>query len=193
MSRFPDCRRLARNALVLLAVTAIAVGSAEAATTFFGLSFPDRVADAQIGPTHDFETTAPGLGYGVRYQKPGWTIDVYIYDLGRKSIPDDLDSDALKAQVMQAQGDVFGQQERGNYTDVKVTASRIMKDAGGRARFLCEDFTYVRKASGGVDSYLCLTGWNDKFVKFRLTTARSQRSAAEAQRFMQGWFKVLWP
>jgi hypothetical protein len=170
-----------------------AIATARAAATYFGLTFPDRVADAQIGATHDFETSNPGLGYGVRYQKPGWAIDIYIYDLGRPSIPDDVGSDALKAQLEQAQGDVFEQQKRGAYAQVKVTASYVVKDARGRARFLCEDFSYIRKPEGSVDSFLCLTGWNNKFVKFRLTTLRGERSAAEARRFMQAWLKVLWP
>jgi hypothetical protein len=193
MSTRDEGRRWLHVALVAFGILAAAVGGAGAAVSFFGLTFPDRVADAQIGPTHDFETTNPGLGYGVRYQKPGWAIDVYIYDLGRAAIPDDVESDALKGQVAQAQGDVFQQQEKGNYAQVGVTGTRLMKDARGQARFRCEDFTYVRKNEGSVDSFLCLTGWNNKFVKFRLTTRHDPRSAAEAQRFMQGWFKVLWP
>jgi hypothetical protein len=170
-----------------------AIATAHAAVTYFGLTFPDRVGDAKIGPTRDFETTNPGLGYGVKYEKPGWAIDVFIYDLGRASIPDDPGSDVLKAQVDQAQGDVFEQQTRGAYADVKVTSSYLIKDARGQPRFLCEDFSYVRQNVGNVDSFLCLTGWHDKFVKFRLTTLHGSRSPAEARRFMEGWFKVLWP
>ena len=169
-----------------------AASVAQAATIYYGLTFPERVADAQIGPTHDFETKDPGLGYSVRYQKPGWGIDIYIYDLGRSSIPSDLGSDALKAQIKQAQGDIFEQQQRGTYANVKVTRSYVIKDAAGRSRFLCEAFTYARQ-NVDVDSYLCLTGWNDKFIKFRLTAARSSRNAAEALRFMEAWLRVLWP
>jgi hypothetical protein len=170
-----------------------AVAAARAAVTYFGLTFPDRVADAQIGTTNDFEAKNPGLGYGVRYQKPGWAIDIYIYDLGRPSIPDDVGSDALKAQLEQAQGDVFEQQKRGVYAQVKVTGSYVVKDGGGRARFRCEDFNYVRQPEGNVDSFLCLTGWNNKFVKFRLTTRHDPRSGGETRRFMEAWLKILWP
>jgi hypothetical protein len=170
-----------------------ALASARAAVTHFGLTFPDRVGDAQIGTTRDFEANDPGLGYGVKYQKPGWAIDIFIYDLGRKSIPDDPESDVLKAQVAQAHGDIFEQQKAGAYTDVKVTASYVIRDARKRVRFACEDFNYVRKPEGNVDSYLCLTGWHNKFVKFRLTTLHGSRSAPEARRFMESWFRILWP
>jgi hypothetical protein len=164
-----------------------------AALTFFGLTFPEQVAGAKIGSARDFETSDPGLGYGVKYEKPGWALDVFIYDLGRKSIPDDIDSDVLKAQIAQAQGDIFEQEKKGTYQQVKLTRSHVVNDSRGRGRLLCEDFTYVRQPEGSVDSFLCLTGWKNKFVKFRLTTRRNPRSAAEAQRFVDAWLKILWP
>jgi len=184
-------RGVAAMMAVLLVVGAFA--RVQAAETYFGLTFPDRVGDAKFASTRDFETTDPGLGYGVKYEKPGWAVDVFIYDLGRASIPDDLGSDVLKAQVKQAQGDVFEQQKKGAYANVKVTASYVIRDARRRDRFLCEDFNYVRQNVGNVDSFLCLTGWHNKFVKFRLTTLHGSRSPAEARRFMEAWFKVLWP
>ena len=88
-------RGLAAGVAALLLLGTVASAGA-AALTFFGLTFPEKVADAKIGPARDFETSDPGLGYGVKYEKPGWAIDVFIYDLGRKSIPDDIDSDVLK-------------------------------------------------------------------------------------------------
>ena len=44
-----------------------------------------------------------------------------------------------------------------------------------------------------MDSFLCLTGWNNKFVKFRLTTRHDPRSGGEVRRFMEAWLKILWP
>jgi hypothetical protein len=164
-----------------------------AALTFFGLTFPERVADAQLGSSRDFETENPGLGYGVRYEKPGWGIDMFIYDLRRPSIPDDVGSEVIKAQVKQAEGDVFEQEKRGAYKDVKVTGSYTINDRSGRGRFLCEDFSYSREPEGKVDSFLCVTGWHNKFVKFRMTTRPSPRSSADSRRFVEAWLKILWP
>ena len=178
-------------AALLLLGTVAAAGAA--ALTFLGLTFPERVAGVPIGSSRDFETEHPGLGYGVRYDKPGWSIDIFIYDLGRPSSPDDVDSDVLKAQVKQAEGDVFEQEKRGSYKQVKVTGSYVIKDGSGRGRFLCEDFSYSREPEGSVDSFLCVTGWHDKFVKFRLTTRQKSGSAAESRRFVEAWLKILWP
>jgi len=107
---------VAMTAAVLL-LGAVATAGA-AALTLFGLTFPERVADATLGSSRDFETENPGLGYGVRYEKPGWGIDMFIYDL---------------------------------------------------------------------------TGWHNKFVKFRMTTRPSPRSSADARRFVEAWLKILWP
>ena len=119
-------RRAARSSLGAIMAAALllaAIATARAAITYFGLTFPDRVGDASIGPTRDFQTEHPGLGYGVRYQKPGWAVDIFIYDLRRASIPADVGSDVVKAQLGQAQGDVFEQQRRGVYSQVKMTGS----------------------------------------------------------------------
>jgi hypothetical protein len=185
-------RGLAAGVAALLLLGTVASAGA-AALTFFGLTFPEKVADAKIGPARDFETSDPGLGYGVKYEKPGWAIDVFIYDLGRKSIPDDIDSDVLKAQIAQARGDILEQEKKGAYQQVRQTRSHVVNDSRGRGRFLCEDFSYVRQPEGSVDSFLCLGGWHNKFVKFRLTTRPNPRSAAESQRFVEAWVKILGP
>jgi hypothetical protein len=181
------------TALVTASLVLGAIALAGAGETYFGLTFPDRVGDARIGSTRDFETSDPGLGYGVKYEKPGWAIDVFIYDLRLTSIPGDVDSDVLKAQIAQARGDILEQEKKGAYQNVELRRSHVVNDRRGRGRFLCEDFSYVRQPEGKVDSFLCLAGWHDKFVKFRLTTRPNARSAADAQRFVEAWIKILWP
>lgn len=193
MSRGSAARRLLHGALAALVVSAAALGAADAAVSFYGLKFPDQLDGAQIGETHDFESTDPGLGYGVRYHKPGWTVDIYIYDLGHNAIPSDLNSKLVKAQLAQAQGDIFKLEQRGTYSQVKRIGSHTLKDHAGHARFLCEDFSYVDSALGKVDSFLCLTSWHAKFLKFRLTTAHAPDTASDAKRFMKAWLPVLWP
>jgi len=193
MSRGSAARRLLHGALTAVAVSAATLGAAADAVSFYGLNFPDQLDGAQVGETHDFESTDPGLGYGVRYHKPGWTMDIYVYDLGRSTIPSDLSSKSVKAQLAQARGDIFHLEKRGTYSQVKRTGSHTLKDHDGHARFLCEDFSYVDSALGKVDSFLCLTSWQSKFVKFRLTTAHGPDTAGDARRFMNAWMPVLWP
>jgi len=181
--------------VVLLAVGLMlaVAGTAKSEATFLGLTFPDQVADADIGPTKDYEGTSPGLGYNVRYVQPGWTMDVFIYDLRRRSIPDNVESEVVKRQLKQAQGDIIELERRGVYAQVDLKRSYLLRDDRGRPRFQCSDFAYVHEKVGAVDSALCLTAWRGKFVKFRLTTARHAGWDAEVKRFMDAWISILWP
>jgi hypothetical protein len=192
--RFANLKPECLYAAVLAAcVAAAATVAAKSEVTFFGLTFPDRVAGAEIGPATDDEKTTPGLGYRVRYWRPGWTIDISIYDLGRASIPDNVESDVLKSQLRQAHRDILEVQRSGVYAKVKLTRSHVMRDSGGRPRLDCLDFMYVHEKAGPVDSFLCLAGWHNKFVKFRLTSTRHAGSEAEAKRFLDAWIGILWP
>jgi hypothetical protein len=176
------------------ALTALgAISASQAAATFLGLTFPDRVAGAQIGPTTNFEEKAPGWGYGVRYRQEGWTIDVYIYDHALSAVSDDLQSDVLKSEVKEAQSEIMELQRRGSYAKVELLRDYVMRDPRGRPRFLCSDFVYTHEKLGNVDSYLCLTGWHDKFVKFRLTGRHHAGSDRDAKGFVEAWFPILWP
>jgi len=188
--RATRCRRVAA-----LAATVVlgAVVASLAAVTCLGLTFPDQVAGATLGPVTDFEKDKPGLGYGIRYQLQGWSIDIYIYNDAINPIPDDLSSDVIKAQLAQAQGDIFERQKRGTASDIKLTGSRDITDARGRLRFLCRDYTFIDQSQRALDSFLCLTGWHNEFIKFRLTTLRHSGSDAEARRLVQAWLGILWP
>jgi hypothetical protein len=68
---------------------------AQMTTTLLGVPVPDRVSGLPHEAPMDFETKQPGMGYGVRFPRPDWTIDIYIYDLQMKSIPDDPASAAI--------------------------------------------------------------------------------------------------
>jgi len=186
-------RYASRLSILIAGLLVLAVGGTQAAVSYFGLTFPDRIGGARIGPVTDFEKTDPGLGYGVRYDKPGWVIDVYIYDDGIGPVPADLESTVVQSQLKQAQGDIFGLQKRGDYANVSLKRSYVLRDAGGRPRFLCADYTFVRKGMGNVDSFLCLTSWNGRFVKFRLTTGERPGSDREAAAFVNAWSGMLRP
>jgi hypothetical protein len=185
-------RTVAWSAVVVLGLAALALGAAHAAA-YYGLTFPERIGGAEIGPVTDFEKNDPGYGYGVHYRKPGWVIDVYIYDAGVKPVPDGLDSGAIKRQFEESQGEIFALGRRGDYANVAVKRSYTLRDGSGGPRFLCADYTFARKDMGDVDSFLCMTAWKGEFVKFRLTVARHAGSEREAAEFVNAWSRVLWP
>jgi hypothetical protein len=154
--------------------------------TIQGLTFPDRIGGAERGETHDFEKTNPGLGHSVQYRMPGWSITVYVYDKGRTSIPDDPQSDVIKGEFAEARREVFDVRSQ-----VEWKRDFSIQGESRKARFACGAFSFTNKASDQLSGFLCLTGWKNKFVKFRLTTPRG--SEAEAARFVRAWTGVLWP
>lgn len=186
-------RRIVWSTIAAVGLAALALGAAQAAVAYLGLTFPDQIGGARIGPVTDFEKTDPGYGYGIRYQKTGWIIDVYIYDAGVKPVPSDLNSGAIKRQLEESQGEIFALQRRGDYANVAVKRSYTLRDGSGQPRFRCADYTFARKDMGNVDSFLCLTGWKGEFVKFRLTTGHRAGSDREASDFVNAWARLLWP
>ena len=167
---------------------------AQGPLTILGLTIPDRVAGLPHAQPYDFEKTNPGLGYSIEFQRPGWRIDVYIYDFRMTSIPDDPMSDVIKNQLAQAKGDVFALEKRGNYADVALKDEYTVSDREGRTRFVCASFNYVHKAMAAtVDSYLCLTSWKNKFFKIRMTARQGDTTRAVAAQFVEAWINVLWP
>src|ERR1700721_3983670 len=70
---------------------------AQTTTTLLGVPVPDRVSGLPHEAPMDFETKQPGMGYGVRFPRPDWTIAIYIYDLQIKPIPDDPASAGIQA------------------------------------------------------------------------------------------------
>ncbi len=189
--------RLPATAVVAVGLFLAAVHVGEIAAkeppTLMGLTFPAQVADAKIGGTHNFEKKKPGLGHGVEYLRPGWKINVYIYDLRKPSIPDDPESGVVKTQLKQAMNDIFEAGRRGTYDNVELKREYAIADSERRTKLLCSAFLYVHKTAGDVDSFLCVTSWQGKFIKFRMTTRRSDAAQDAAKKFLDAWIGILWP
>jgi len=159
---------------------------------FHGLTFPASIAGAERISVRDYEKDHPGLGYSVGYRQPGVVSTVYIYDLKKRGIPDDPSAPAIKAEFDAAKGDMMVVLQQGLYSKVEPKEQFWAADAHNRTRLLCGAATVVR--SDGPDelaSYLCVGGWNGKFIKFRITGA--QLPEASVRRFLQAWMELLWP
>jgi hypothetical protein len=156
-----------------------------------GLRFPDTITGFKRGNVKDYETEHPGLGFGVKYSSNGWSIDVYVYDDGFKDIPDSLSSERVTSQFAQARGDIHSIRQTRNETVEDGETFQI--SPAGTARFMCESFLIVDTNSHRIDSFLCLTAWKGKFVKYRLSTLRNEASTAIAKGFVGAWADQLWP
>lgn len=179
--------------LVSAAVALAQESTPEKLKVIFGLSIPDRVGSLSYARSVDYESKSSGLGYGLRFVgRPGWIVDVYLYDLGRKTIPTDAESDVIRDQLAQARGDVFELGKRGTYANVSDNGD-FKVPATGKARFICASFNYLRgeRVDIDVDSFLCLSSWHDKFVKVRMTAPKDAMSRADATDFVQAWIELL--
>ena len=178
------------------AVVALALSSslaqAQAPTapvTASGLTFPIEVAGARIAAAQDYESQHPGLGHTVRYTRQNWTIDIDLYDMRRRVIAEGPHSAPVREQLEHAAGEVvrtFNRTER--------TSSYVINDSGGRARLQCASFVYRRSdRPGDFTSLLCVTGWKNKFVRFRMSAPRQGSSEADAKAVLEAWLEILWP
>src|SRR5262245_20690378 len=110
-----------RGILAFAAIVAFTlVASAQNTETVYGLTLPAQIDRLTRGPPIDYESKSPGLGYAFRFSgRPGWTVDVYIYDFQLTSIPADLNAPVVIDQFTRAQNDVFELGQRGGYANVK--------------------------------------------------------------------------
>lgn len=176
--------KILRFGLLFLLLACITL-SADAQTTQYrhpatGLIFPDSVEGIIRGNVKDFEGTNPGLGVSVPYDRPGITATVYIYNLGLRSIPNDLSSPILKNHFAQVMQDIYEVEKRGYYKFVKKTAEGITflrADKTG-PQALSASFSYVQN---GVErlSKVYLLGHKQHFVKIRFTYDKSVQVQTE--------------
>jgi hypothetical protein len=174
--------------LVLAAFAAPAM----AATTVFGLRAPEEIGGFRLNDSIDFEKIKPGEGYGLDYSQTGWKLDVFIYDLKRAAIPDDVKSAIVRTEFERSRADAFLAHPRGIYAQVYLRRNFTIDDGGKRARFQCAAFHLTRDGAKSQDGFLCLTSWRNKFVKFRLTTLSDKDSEEAVRKHVAAWIPVLW-
>lgn len=186
--------RSARIALLALGLIAAATSSAFgiASVNVFGLRAPEEIEGFTLNDSTNFEKVKPGDGYGLDYSQSGWKLDVFIYDLKRAAIPDDAKSAIVRAEFERARADAFLAAPRGTYAQVYLRRNFTIEDTVKRTRFQCAAFHLIRDGAKPQDGYLCLTSWNNKFVKFRLATLSNNSTETAARKYVTAWIPVLW-
>jgi hypothetical protein len=173
----------------------VVLASAQDTASIYGLTVPAKVDGLTRGQPVDYESKSPGLGYALRFSgHVGWTVDVYIYDFQLKSIPSDLNADVVVGQFKRAQNDIFELGRRGGYANVQASGQfEVARE--GKPIFHCAAFNYLRgdMRDIDVDSFLCLTTWNDKFVKFRMTGVKGSIARDDVISFLTAWIPLLRP
>jgi hypothetical protein len=83
-------------------------------------------------------------------------------------------------------------QPRGLYAQVYLRRNFTIDDAAKRTRFQCAAFHLTRDGAKPQDGFLCVTSWNNKFVKIRLTTLSDNNTETTARKYVAAWVPVLW-
>src|SRR5882724_2378142 len=163
-----------------------------ASVNVFGLKAPEEIEGFTLNDSTNFEKIKPGDGFGLDYSQSGWKLDVFIYDLKRAAIPDDAKSAIVRAEFERARADAFLAQPRGLYAQVYLRRNFTIDDAAKRTRFQCAAFHLTRDGAKPQDGFLCVTAWNNKFVKLRLTTIADSSTETTARNHVMAWIPVLW-
>src|SRR5262249_521999 len=102
-----------------------------------------------------------------------------------------LSNETVIAQFAQAQGDIEQRRERDQKVDIMGRFD--IKGPDGKVRFICGTYLIITKDRLRVDTFLCLTTWQNKCVKYRLSRRTANGTAAVAKRFVSSWIPRLWP
>jgi hypothetical protein len=126
----------------------------------------------------------PSLGYSVGYERGGVTATIYIYDAGRKAIPDNPDDAVIMAELRSST--IEAMQFRKN---AEMKKGFALVDDQKRRRLVCVLITDY----GNSDGTVCVGGAKNKFIKFRTTAPAKPDAPAEAVAFIRPWIKFFWP
>ncbi len=178
-----------RGLRIAFAVAALfsfaASARAQEAVSYYGFSFPQKIGELTRGKVTDLEKTHPGIGYGIQYAGAGARIDIFVYDLGRKTISWDVFAREQKEEFAASIKSVHLAQQRGIYRKVEER-DEFETPAVKNPFFRCKAFVIERNDSRVEDSVLCLGGRNEKFFKVRITfSERSKNVADRADKLMR--------
>lgn len=168
---------LATAALLSFAI----IADAQESVSYYGFSFPIKIGPLVRGDITDFQKTNPGVGYGIRYTAEGTRVDIFVYDLGKRSVSWDVFSSDQKEEFETSIRAIHRAKERGLYKDVKE-GPEFETPAVKNPFFRCKVLTIDRGEGRIEDSVLCLGGRNDKYFKIRISfTPQGSNVAARAE------------
>src|SRR5437762_13533917 len=105
-----------------------------ASVNVFGLKAPEEIEGFTLNDSTNFEKLKPGDGYGLDYSQSGWKLDVFIYDLKRVAIPDDVTSAIVRAEFERPRADTLLAQPRGTYAQASLRRNSTIEATGKPTR-----------------------------------------------------------
>jgi hypothetical protein len=124
------------------------------------------------------------LGYSLSYfaDESSLSATVYVYNLGRESIPAGPRSDAVKAEMLESLNALELNRQNGRYKTLAPAGETIVSPGGkSGAEFRRRRYEVdITKEGEGVTE-LYVTVYKDHFVKVRTTFLNKDRAACEKQ------------
>jgi hypothetical protein len=157
-----------------------------------GIAWEADYVGFRRGDPIDNERMNPGLGVTIPYQRRDQgKATVYVYDKGRRDIPDNPMSEVVKDEFDLAARDVL------SLGQAKGTTVELVKRYGTGSpergvEFLCAEFV-LTDSSGTRRTFLYLTGCRRKFVKLRVTLGTNDATDPTAYNFAEAVASRLWP
>jgi len=142
------------------------------------IEIPSNINEFSIVSTTDNEAESPGLGWAISYNSPSRIYDVncYIYNLGLKSIPNDINSDIVLEHYNAVKNDLYTAVDLGIYQDLKFNDSYgITSDRTKYGVWIAE--VSIIQNDTIYDSYIYLTVFDNQFVKIRFTLESDENSS----------------
>lgn len=123
------------------------------------------------------KTTYPAkeLGYSVNYEsEDAGRVTVYVYNGGQKNIPNSLEG-VVEAEMKKAQNEIAAVVEMGYYESAKEVKKATVNIGGDKGKVKALHVQYDLKSRGNsLDSRIYIFPYNNHFVKFRVTSPKSE-------------------
>jgi hypothetical protein len=172
-------------ACAALSFTASAAGVREPA---IGLEFPERLGAMTLKGRTQFPQAADGAS--ITYESPDVRGAVYVYNAGLKEVPAGIGSPVIHKHFMQTAAALqrAGKEGPANTRVTPIKASTLSAFPGCGPQFMWRSDA-IEMHGQTVVSRTYLTGFNNHFVKLRVTHPRNDDKNAE--QFVQDVRKLL--
>lgn len=134
-------------------------------------NFPPIMGPLTLTNRTDYEKTAPGLGYSMKYMDNIAAMEVYVYDSQDKFIPDDINSPFVLNAFQEAAGDIISLGKKGTFSRLTYSDAREMTLSGKNMYMIAFQFTQDGKENFSV---LTLTVHRGKYFKVWLTIEKEK-------------------
>lgn len=133
--------------------------------------FPPILGPLTLTDRINYEKTNPGLGYSTKYMDNIATLEIYVYDLQFRYIPDDMNSPVVLGAFREAAGDIFTNGRKHLYKQLTYSEARTITLSGKNMLVINFEFSL-----DNIDRFavLMFTVHNGKYFKVWLTIEKGK-------------------